>query len=132
MRFAQKYLRPVTIAILAIALTNSCTTEQQTANSNNNGNSNKSATVAGAAAPAGTSLSFTIPHDADFSDAPSTIQAIQHDFDVFSWQSFVALNWPTGPDGNADPTKMIGATGDNATVWDTYKESYEIFLPNGQ
>jgi hypothetical protein len=132
MRFAQKFLRPVALAAVAIALTSSCTVQQQPANSNNAANSNQPTTTAGAAAPANTSLSPVIPHDADFSDNPSTIQAVQHDFDVFSWQSFVALNWPTNPDGTVNPNKMIGADGDNPTVWDVYKESYEVFLPDGQ
>lgn len=80
--------------------------------------------------PPGT-LSATIPHDANFSDNPQTLAAIQHDFDVFSWQSFVALNWPALPDGSADTSKVIGAGGDNRVVWDSYKEPYEVFLPDG-
>jgi hypothetical protein len=73
-------------------------------------------------------LSPIIPGDADFSDNPQTIQQVQHDFDVFSWQSFVALNWPL------NQSQMIGSApdGDNPTVWGTYIESYEVFLPNGQ
>ncbi|MCA1631604.1 MAG: hypothetical protein LC785_16300 [Acidobacteria bacterium] len=76
-------------------------------------------------------LGSTLPGDADFSDNPQTLQALQHDFDVFSWQSFVALNWTALADGSADPQKVIGADGDNRTVWDSYKEPYEVFLPDG-
>lgn len=78
-------------------------------------------------APLPSQLSPNLPHDADFSNLPNspTLQEIQHDFDVFSWQSFVALNWST------DPSKPIGADGDNGTVWETYKETYEVFLPDG-
>jgi hypothetical protein len=80
--------------------------------------------------PPGT-LNAAIPHDANFDDNPQTLQAIQHDFDVFSWQSFAALNWPALPDGSADPNKVLGADGDNKPVWDSYKEPYEVFLPDG-
>jgi hypothetical protein len=45
-------------------------------------------------------------------------------FDLFSWRSFVALNWPT--DGTT-----IGQNGDNPTVWETYNESYQVFLADG-
>lgn len=80
--------------------------------------------------PAGSPLSPNIPGDADFSDLPAkpTIQQIQRDFDVFSWQSFVALNW--SPDQN----QIIGSApdGDNPTVWGAYIESYQVFLPDGQ
>jgi hypothetical protein len=78
--------------------------------------------------PSSSPLSPVIPGDADFSDNPSTIQQIQHDFDVFSWKSFVALNW------SPDQSQAIGsaADGDNATVWGTYIESYQVFLPDGQ
>jgi len=86
--------------------------------------------VLSASAPGSSSLSPNIPGDADFSDLPSspTIQQIQHDFDVFSWQSFVALNW------SPNQSQIIGSApdGDNPTVWGTYIESYQVFLPEGQ
>lgn len=80
--------------------------------------------------PAGSPLSPNIPGDANFSDLPPspTIQQIQRDFDVFSWQSFVALNW------SPNQSQTIGSVpdGDNPTVWGTYIESYQVFLPEGQ
>jgi hypothetical protein len=82
-------------------------------------------------APRDSLLSPVVPPDASFPDNPSTLDALQHDFDVYSWKTFVALNWPVGAGGQADGTQTIGAAGDNATVWETYKESYEVFLPSG-
>jgi hypothetical protein len=115
------------VAFVGIALIGfSCKTEPS-APSNTNGAGPMLAT---APTPSTSPLSSTIPPEPDFSDITSapTIQQLQHDFDVFSWQSFVALNWPT------DPNQTIGtsADGDNPTVWGTYIESYEVFLPNGQ
>ena len=90
-------------------------------------------TMKPASPPAPSSLSPVVPHDANFSDLPAkpTLPQVQHDFDVFSWQSFVALNWPARANGSADPGKVIGASGDNFTVWDGYREAYTIFLANG-
>lgn len=126
MRFASKQLSVAAIMIVAI-LGTAC----QTAPTPAPANSNEVKPLLGATAPAPSAspLSPTIPGDANFSDLPNnpTIQQIQHDFDVFSWQSFVALNWPV------DQSQIIGSgpDGDNATAWGTYIESYEVFLPNG-
>ncbi|VVM50065.1 hypothetical protein PS684_03399 [Pseudomonas fluorescens] len=49
---------------------------------------------------------------------------------MLSWQTFVALNWPANADGSANTSAKIGAPGQ--TVWESWKESYEIFLPQGQ
>jgi hypothetical protein len=118
-----------TVVLLGITLVGfSCKTEPSEPP---NTNADKARVVGvGSPTPSPSPLSPVIPSDADFSDIRSapTLQQLQHDFDVFSWQSFVALNWPT------DPNQVIGssADGDNPTAWGTYIESYEVFLPNGQ
>jgi hypothetical protein len=80
-------------------------------------------------------LGPNIPGEVSFGGgAPGAtlLQTQQEDFDIFSWNSFIALNWPPGPDGQGDPTKKIGAAGDNPTVWERYQGSSDIFLPGGQ
>ncbi len=62
---------------------------------------------------------------------PITIKSIQHAFDVFSWESFIALNWPAGANGEADTSVTIGDKPRAMTVWQNYKESRDIFMPNG-
>jgi hypothetical protein len=61
------------------------------------------------------------------------------DYDLFSWNSFVALNWPAiVPDkgnrytrGFPDLTKSFtGAQPDDLVVWETLKGKREIFLAN--
>ena len=54
-------------------------------------------------------------------------------FYVFSWDEFLALNWPalTGPGGlpvrgAPDPNKKPGDSG--TRVWETWKADYELFL----
>lgn len=62
---------------------------------------------------------------------PKTIESIQHGFDVFSWESFIALNWPADKNGEADKSVTIGQKPGAMTVWQSYKESRDIFLPQG-
>ena len=82
-------------------------------------------------------LSPNIPGDATFGPLPTNptneqkLLAIQGDFDIYSWNTFIALNWPPGPDGNGDPNKKIGQNGDNDTVWEHYRDVADIFLPGG-
>lgn len=61
--------------------------------------------------------------------APTAAQA---DFDRYSWQLFIALNWPVqaGQRGQPDCNQPLGSPG--PTVWQSYKDVNEIFLPNGQ
>jgi hypothetical protein len=51
-------------------------------------------------------------------------------FDDFSWQEFIALNWPATGDvrGAADPTRPFGAAA-NYVVWGTRKSLDELFPP---
>jgi hypothetical protein len=90
-------------------------------------------------APPAIVLSSAIPGDAQFGSLPPNatntekLLAIQGDFDIYSWNTFIALNWPPGPDGNGDPKKTIGQSksGDNDTVWEHYRDVADIFLPGG-
>lgn len=57
---------------------------------------------------------------------------LQTDFDVFSWQTFVALNWPADRNGNANTAVTIGQQGTTPPgVWETWKESTEVFKDDG-
>ena len=53
---------------------------------------------------------------------PATLDNLQRDFDFYSWLTFIALNSP------ADSGAVIGA--DAATVWEQWKEIYEVMLPD--
>lgn len=54
-------------------------------------------------------------------------------FDYFSWESFIALNWPaqTGARGTPNqpdnPSAFYGAAAGAPVVWGTYKDSFELF-----
>jgi hypothetical protein len=75
--------------------------------------------------PLATQLNCQPPANAP---APTAGQA---QFDQYSWQLFIALNWPAQDRrrGNPDCTRQPGDGG--YTVWQTYKTVDEIFLPGG-
>ena len=56
---------------------------------------------------------------------------LQRAADIFSWQEFIALNWPAvaGMRGEPDVNKKISDPGPR--VWETWKEEYEVYLKDG-
>ncbi|MEH6578916.1 MAG: hypothetical protein V7731_17780 [Amphritea sp.] len=50
-------------------------------------------------------------------------QNAQNPFDLFSWQSFIALNWPVDKSGSAD----IGSSPESPRHWQTYTTPRELF-----
>ncbi|NEQ35185.1 MAG: hypothetical protein F6K40_02210 [Okeania sp. SIO3I5] len=52
---------------------------------------------------------------------------LQRIFDVFSWQSFIAFNWPVDSEGNPLPE----ITDSGTPEWQTWKESLQVFRPDG-
>lgn len=60
------------------------------------------------------------------------------DWDVFAWNSFIAMNWPAlDPSENNNQrgfpdlsTSFRGAESSDLAVWETYKEKREVFLAN--
>jgi len=74
-------------------------------------------------------VSSTLPYDATFNTNPTNAQ-LQQAFDIFSWASFVALNWPSNPDGTA----MDGPITSNPTaprVWEAYIDATGVFKAQG-
>jgi len=53
--------------------------------------------------------------------------ALQRIFDEFSWQSFIALSWPT--DASGKPKPSLSDPGDPA--WLSMHESLQVFRPDG-
>lgn len=58
----------------------------------------------------------------------------QADANCFAWQQFLALNWKASSSNRGQPDTAVSPSGfgmpndQNATVWETYKESDEVFL----
>ncbi|WP_347331723.1 hypothetical protein [Marinimicrobium locisalis] len=83
-------------------------------------------------AAASIQLSPHLPLEITVTKTPPTLESLQHDFDVFSWQSFIALNWPAKPDGSPDTDRTIGDGKGGPVVWQQWKESRDLFLPDGR
>ena len=92
------------------------------------------ASAASPQSPAPIVLSPAFPADVTVTNGAGGLPAIQADFDVFSWNSFIAANWPPGADGHGDPQKQPGAapSGDNPTVWESWISTSNVFLPGGK
>ena len=80
------------------------------------------------------SVSGYIPLDVNIPDGVTTPEQARPYFDTFSWQSFVALNWPAAPIPRGAPNQpnnpsiFIGnQSGGQPVVWGTYKEEFELF-----
>lgn len=76
-------------------------------------------------------LSPVLPPDVSVPQSNPTLEDLQHDFDSYSWNTFIAANWPVGTDGGADPNALPGKDGDNPTVWEHWMPATSIFLANG-
>lgn len=84
-------------------------------------------------------LSPYLPHDT-FNPIPGAT-GTQSPIDYQSWETFIALNWPASETQNGVPdgSLMIGGQPiggyypkgmrSSPTVWETYKDTNEIFLP---
>ncbi|XXY46120.1 hypothetical protein WME91_39565 [Sorangium sp. So ce269] len=98
-----------------------------------------------AAAPEGQAL-WMIPEEVSFplsgpvlpEDTASGIALYQPYLDHFSWQMFIAVNWPAclaGQNdcsaGEPDKAKWIGAGGDSTTVWEQWANADDVFRENG-
>lgn len=76
-------------------------------------------------------LSCTVPKEVQGGLSQSNNNTIQRASDIFSWQQFIALNWPAAAGKRGEPAaaQPIGAPGPR--VWETWKETYEIYQPDG-
>lgn len=74
-------------------------------------------------------IPMAVPLPAKF----STPLEIRPYFDYFSWQSFIALNWPATagqrgvPNQPANPSVFLGAPSGAPVVWGSYKDTFDLF-----
>lgn len=59
----------------------------------------------------------------------SQFPQVQRLFDLWSWQAFLAVNWPTG--GGKPSPSITGYDARNHPAWSAWHESTDIFLPKG-
>ena len=74
-------------------------------------------------------LACVVPKDA--AGPVANLNAQHRAFNLFSWQTFLALNWPAGARrGEPAAAKAIGDPG--ARVWETWKDPGEVYLAGGR
>lgn len=79
------------------------------------------------------SISGTMPYSVPLPAQFSTPLEIRPNFDYFSWESFIALNWPAAqgqrgvPDQPGNPGVFLMASAGTPVVWGTYKDTFELF-----
>lgn len=76
-------------------------------------------------------ISCAVPADVQGGLRQENFNVVQRASDLFSWQNLIALHWPAlpGQRGVPDPNRPLGSLG--ATVWETWKETSEVFREVG-
>jgi hypothetical protein len=82
-----------------------------------------------------TVISATVPVTVNVPSGVTSPEQARPFFDAFSWQSFIALNWPAAnpstqrnvPLNPTDPNTFLSYSGRKAPVWMTWKQSWELF-----
>lgn len=77
-------------------------------------------------------ISGNIPGQVVITGNPSTPQDARPFFDNFSWESFIALNWPASnargvPSDPNNPSVFFSSPNGAPVVWGTYKDSFDLF-----
>ncbi|AFY60473.1 c-type cytochrome [Synechococcus sp. PCC 6312] len=77
-------------------------------------------------------ISWQLPQDLEGNLQQKNLNVVQRAADLFAWQEFIALNWPakSGVRGVPDQTVNINAVAPR--VWETWKETSEVYLPDGR
>jgi hypothetical protein len=77
-----------------------------------------------------TSLSPQRPVDVLFDPASlGSAELANRMFNCYGWNTFVALFWPAKADGRGVPDPGKSITAEGPRVWETYKQTYEVFQP---
>lgn len=77
------------------------------------------------------SVSCYLPDDVEGGLELENMNDNQRAADIFSWQQFIALNWPAKEGERGVPDIAGKITGDGPRVWETWKETYEVYTPSG-
>ena len=80
-------------------------------------------------------ITATVPVTVNVPSSVTSPEQARPFFDAFSWQSFIALNWPAAnpnaqrnvPLNPTDPNTFLNFSGRKTPVWQTWKQSWELF-----
>lgn len=86
-------------------------------------------------------LSYKIPYDlgslqqggAPHKGSPGNeLAQFQKQFDMFSWATFIGLNWPADNEGKPLTSVKIGSCNSATRVWEHYMAPQDFFKKNGE
>ncbi len=77
-------------------------------------------------------LAYYLPEDVEGELLQQNRNVVQRAADIFSWQAFFALNWPAVQNERGMPDQGKPITADGPRLWETWKEEYEVYLPDGK
>ncbi len=77
-------------------------------------------------------LSCVVPTRAQDDLRQANTNTAQRAANLFSWQQFIALNWPASMNERGAPAQEKPLSAPGPRVWETWKEAYEIYLPDGR
>ena len=77
-------------------------------------------------------LSCAMPTDVQGALKQPNASTVQRASNLFSWQTFIALNWPVDPAQRGVPAADAPFSAPGPRVWESWKEAYEVYLPEGR
>jgi hypothetical protein len=119
---SSKVLRALLVALAAWSATACNMVAADTATATNN-----------ASESADAALNGVLPVVVDLPANPPSPLSVRPNFDEFSWQTFIALNWPVDPGTRGaplnpgNPQTLLGAGNSYATVWGSYRDVVELY-----
>ena len=72
-----------------------------------------------------------MPADVEGALMQKNFNVVQRAVDIFAWQEFIALNWPAEAGERGEPARKKPFTAPGPRVWETWKETSEVYLPGG-
>jgi cytochrome c len=76
-------------------------------------------------------ISWQLPTDVEGELKQTNFNVVQRAVDTFAWQEFIALNWPATVGDRGEPNRNLAINAPGPRVWETWKETSEVYLPNG-
>jgi cytochrome c len=76
-------------------------------------------------------IHWQVPADVEGELKQNNFNVVQRAADIFAWQEFIALNWPAAKGKRGLPAQDLPITAPGPRVWETWKETTEVFLPDG-
>lgn len=72
------------------------------------------------------------PTDVEGGLAQDNFNTVQRAADLYAWQQLITLHWPADALRRGEPDRAQPISAPGPRVWETWKEAYEVYLPDGR